>query len=162
MTTINTDTIRVALEAVFPVPKEEYAHVFYCQQMNSSLKDLAKVYTSQFSEGVSEIEAGGLLSDAFVLRKEIRMNREVDVPLLRKNLPELFQEIVHIKIGDATKLLSNRFIYEAVKKLIGDRITKYDEVNLADLEARLPEPELSEYVKITPAPKGYVVYEVNS
>lgn len=161
MTTIDTDIIRAALEAVYPAPKEEYEHTFYCQEVQKSLIGLTKTYKSLFLEGVNEIEAGGLLSAAFILRKEERTTREVNVPLLRKNLPDLFQEIVHISTGNAAKLLSNRFIYAEVKKLIGGRITHYDEVNLDDLEARLPEPEFSEYVKITLAAKGYTVYEVN-
>jgi len=35
-------------------------------------------------------------------------------------------------------------------------------VNAKDLEARLPEPELSEYMTVRSVPKGYVVYEVKS
>ncbi len=90
------------------------------------------------------------------------MKKEVNVPLLRKDLPDLFEEVVHITTSDAAKLLSNRFIYAEAKKLIGDRIKNYDAVNVDDLVARLPDPELSTYLKMTKSPKGYVVYEVSS
>lgn len=162
MPTGNTDEIRAALETAFPVPMDEYEDAFYCQQMIRSLADLAKVYKRRFNETIDEINAGGLLSDAFILKLEENAKKEVNVPLLRNDLPDLFEEVVHISTSDAAKLLSNRFIYNEVKKLIGDRITKYDAVNVDDLEARLPEPEFSVYMKLTKSPKGYVVYEVNS
>jgi len=162
MTTHNINTIRAALEAAFSVPKEEFEHAFYCQQMSSSLTDLSKYYKYRFGEVVDEIRSGGLFSDNFALVMEETSKKEVNVPLLRKDLPDLFEEIVHISTGNAAKLLSNRFIYAETKKLIGDRITNYDAVNVDDLEARLPEPEFSVYMKLTKSPKGYVVYEVNS
>ena len=155
MTICDAAEIRAVLETAFPVPMEEYEDAFYCQEMTRSLNDLAKVYKRRFVETVDEIKAGGLLSDAFVLEMEESRKKEV-----RNGLPDLFQEVVHITTTDAAKLLSNRFIYEAVKKQIGDRITNYDAVNVDDLEARLPEPELSAYMKITKSPKGYVVKRV--
>ena len=160
MTIFNADEIRAALETAFPVPMDEYEDAFYCQQMAGSLNDLAKVYKRRFNETVDEIKAGGLLSEDFVLVQEESRKKEVDIKALRNGLPDLFQEVVHVTTSDAAKLLSNRFIYEAVKKKIGDRITDYDAVNVDDLEARLPEPELSAYMKITKIPKGYVVKRV--
>jgi len=162
MTTHDSAEVLSILEAAFPVPGEEYEHAFYCQQMIRSLNDLAKVYKQAFSETVDEINAGGLLSDAFILRLEENVKKEVNVPLLRKDLPDLFEEVVHITTSDAAKLLSNRFIYAEAKKLIGDRIKNYDAVNVDDLAARLPDPELSTYLKMKKSPKGYVVYEVSS
>ncbi|MEA5037426.1 hypothetical protein SDC9_20306 [bioreactor metagenome] len=160
MTICDGGDLRSVLETAFPVPMEEYEDAFYCQEMTRSLNDLAKVYKRRFVETVDEIKAGGLLSDAFVLEMEESRKKEVDIKALRNGLPDLFQEVVHITTTDAAKLLSNRFIYEAVKNLIGDRITNYDAVNVDDLEARLPEPELSAYMKITKSPKGYVVKRV--
>ncbi|WP_319378920.1 hypothetical protein [uncultured Methanocorpusculum sp.] len=130
--------------------------------MAGSLTDLAKAYKRRFNETVDEIKAGGLLSEDFVLVLEENVKKEVNVPLLRKDLPDLFEEVVHITTSDAAKLLSNRFIYAEAKKLIGDRIKNYDAVNVDDLVARLPDPELSTYLKMTKSPKGYVVYEVSS
>jgi len=161
MTIFNADEIRAALETAFPVPMDEYEDAFYCQQMAGSLNDLAKVYKRRFNETVDEIKAGGLLSEDFVLVQEESRKKEVDIKALRNGLPDLFQEVVHVTTSDAAKLLSNRFIYEAVKKKIGDRITDYDAVNVDDLEARLPEPELSAYMKIITIPKGYVVKRVS-
>ncbi|ABN06869.1 hypothetical protein Mlab_0697 [Methanocorpusculum labreanum Z] len=161
MTIFNADEIRAALETAFPVPMDEYEDAFYCQLMAGSLNDLAKVYKRRFNETVDEIKAGGLLSEDFVLVQEESRRKEVDIKALRNGLPDLFQEVVHVTTSDAAKLLSNRFIYEAVKKKIGDRITDYDAVNVDDLEARLPEPELSEYMKIITIPKGYVVKRVS-
>ena len=106
------------------------------------------------------MRAGGILSEGFVLELAESRKKEVNIQALRNGLPDLFQEVVHVTPSDAAKLLSNRFIYEAVKKLIGDRITDYDAVNVDDLEARLPEPELSEYVTMRTTPKGYVVKRV--
>ncbi|HJJ29858.1 MAG TPA: hypothetical protein O0X47_05925 [Methanocorpusculum sp.] len=160
MTICDSAGIRAALEAAFPAPMDEYEDAFYCQEMNRSLTDLAKEYKRRFNETVDEIRAGGILSEGFVLELEESRKKEVNIQALRNGLPDLFQEVVHVTPSDAAKLLSNRFIYEAVKKLIGDRITDYDAVNVDDLEARLPEPELSEYVTMRTTPKGYVVKRV--
>jgi len=160
MTICDAAGIREMLETAFPVPMDEYEDAFYCQQMAGSLNNLVKEYKRRFNETVDEIKAGGILSEEFVLVMEESAKKEVDIPALRKGLPDLFQEVVHVTTTDAAKLLSNRFIYEAVKKLIGDRITNYEAVNVDDLGARLPEPELSEYMTMRTTPKGYVVKRV--
>ncbi len=162
MTIIDTDDVRAGLESIVPVPAGEYEHAFYCQEMRRVLDELVKYYRCRFSEAVEEIEASGLVSDAYVLRSEEKRNTVVNVPLLREGLPDLFAELVHISTTDAAKLLSNRFLYDETRKRIGDRIQKYEVVNAKDLEARLPEPELSEYMTVRSVPKGYVVYEVKS
>ena len=145
------------LETAFPHPSEEYADAFFCQEMTAALESAAKEYKVRFLETVDEIRAGGLESAEFVLRREEKRNKSVNVPLLREELPELFAELAFVSAANASKLLSKKFIYDATKKLIKDRITKYEEVNVKDLEARLPEPEYSRYVTDKPISERYVV-----
>lgn len=64
------ESVRTALEAVFPNPDEEYADAFFCQEMTTVLEELTKAYRVRFRETVDEIKAGGLLSEEFVLRLE--------------------------------------------------------------------------------------------
>jgi hypothetical protein len=149
------------LEAAFPHPAEEYADAYFCQEMTAALESAAKEYKVRFLETVDEIRAGGLESAEFVLRREEKRNKSVNVPLLREELPELFAELAFVSAANASKLLSKKFIYDATKKLIKDRITKYEEVNVKDLEARLPEPEYSRYVTDKPISERYVI-EVKS
>ena len=145
------------LETAFPHPSEEYADAYFCQEMTAALESAAKEYKIRFLETVDEIRAGGLESAEFVLRREEKRNKSVNVPLLREELPELFAELAFVSAANASKLLSKKFIYDATKKLIKDRITKYEEVNVKDLEARLPEPEYSRYVSDKPISEKYVV-----
>jgi len=145
------------LETAFPHPSEEYADAFFCQEMTAALESAAKEYKVRFLETVDEIRAGGLESAEFVLRLEEKKNKSVNVPLLREELPELFAELAFVSAANASKLLSKKFIYDATKKLIKDRITKYEEVNVKDLEARLPEPEYSRYVTDKLISERYVV-----
>ncbi len=145
------------LETAFPHPAEEYADAYFCQEMTAALESAAKEYKVRFLETVDEIRAGGLESAEFVLRREEKRNKSVNVPLLREELPELFAELAFVSAANASKLLSKKFIYDATKKLIKDRITKYEEVNVKDLEARLPEPEYSRYVTDKPISERYVV-----
>ena len=145
------------LETAFPHPSEEYADAFFCQEMTAALESAAKEYKVRFLETVDEIRAGGLESAEFVLRREEKRNKSVNVPLLREELPELFAELAFVSAANASKLLSKKFIYDATKKLIKDRITKYEEVNVKDLEARLPEPEYSRYVTDKLISERYVV-----
>lgn len=149
------------LETAFPHPAEEYADAYFCQEMTAALEAAAKEYKVRFLETVDEIRAGGLESAEFVLRREEKRNKSVNVPLLREELPELFAELAFVSAANASKLLSKKFIYDATKKLIKDRITKYEEVNVKDLEARLPEPEYSRYVTDKPISERYVI-EVKS
>ena len=149
------------LETAFPHPSEEYADAYFCQEMTAALESAAKEYKVRFLETVDEIRAGGLESAEFVLRREEKRNKSVNVPLLREELPELFAELAFVSAANASKLLSKKFIYDATKKLIKDRITKYEEVNVKDLEARLPEPEYSRYVTDKPISERYVI-EVKS
>lgn len=149
------------LEAAFPHPAEEYADAYFCQEMTAALESAAKEYKVRFLETVDEIRAGGLESAEFVLRLEEKRNKSVNVPLLREELPELFAELAFVSAANASKLLSKKFIYDATKKLIKNRITKYEEVNVKDLEARLPEPEYSRYVTDKPISERYVI-EVKS
>lgn len=149
------------LETAFPHPAEEYADAYFCQEMTAALEAAAKEYKVRFLETVDEIRAGGLESAEFVLRLEEKKNKSVNVPLLREELPELFAELAFVSAANASKLLSKKFIYDATKKLIKDRITKYEEVNVKDLEARLPEPEYSRYVTDKPISERYVI-EVKS
>jgi len=155
------ESVRAALEEAFPNPDEEYADAFFCQEMTTVLEELKEAYRIRFLETVEEIKAGGLLSEEFVLRLEEKKNKSVNVPLLREELPDLFAEVAFIHVGDASKLLSKKFIYDATKKLIKDRITNYEKVILKDLEARLPEPELSRYVSDKLVSERYVI-EVKS
>lgn len=149
------------LETAFPHPAEEYADAYFCQEMTAALEAAAKEYKVRFLETVDEIRAGGLESAEFVLRLEEKKNKSVNVPLLREELPELFAELAFVSAANASKLLSKKFIYDATKKLIKNRITKYEEVNVKDLEARLPEPEYSRYVTDKPISERYVI-EVKS
>ena len=149
------------LETAFPHPAEEYADAYFCQEMTAALEAAAKEYKVRFLETVDEIRAGGLESAEFVLRREEKRNKSVNVPLLREELPELFAELAFVSAANASKLLSKKFIYDATKKLIKNRITKYEEVNVKDLEARLPEPEYSRYVTDKPISERYVI-EVKS
>ena len=145
------------LETAFPHPSEEYADAFFCQEMTAALESAAKEYKVRFLETVDEIRAGGLESAEFVLRLEEKKNKSVNVPLLREELPELFAELAFVSAANASKLLSKKFIYDATKKLIKNRITNYEEVNVKDLEARLPEPEYSRYVTDKLISERYVV-----
>ncbi|MDO9522120.1 MAG: hypothetical protein Q7J08_00165 [Methanocorpusculum sp.] len=149
------------LETAFPHPAEEYADAFFCQEMTAALEAAAKEYKTRFLETVDEIRAGGLESAEFVLRREEKKNKTVNVPLLREEMPDLFAEVVFVSPADAGKLLSKKFLYDATKKLIKDRIVNYEQVNLKDLETRLPAPEFSRYVSERVVPKGYVI-EVKS
>jgi len=162
MITVDDVSVRTALEAAFPLPEDEYADAFYCQCMIRALTDLAGAYKIRFSETVDEIVSSGLTSPEYVLRFEEKRVREVDVPLLKERMPDLFCEVVHVPVSQAAKILSNKFIYDAVKGCIGDRIESYEEVNVKDLETRLPQPELAEFLAERVIPKGYVVYEVNN
>ncbi len=162
MTTVDSASVRAALETIFPHPADEYTDAFYCQCMVRALTDLAGVYKSRFSETVDEIVSSGLTSPEYVLRFEEKRVREVDVPLLNERMPDLFYEIVHVPAPQAARILSGKFIYDAVKERIGERIENYEEVNVKDLEARLPQPELAEFLAERVIPKGYVVYEVNN
>ena len=148
------------LETAFPHPSEEYADAFFCQEMTAVLTKLAEEYRVRFLETVDEIRAGGLESAEFVLRREEKRNKNVNVPLLREELPELFAELAFVSAANASKLLSKKFIYDATKKLIKDRITNYEEVNVKELEARLPEPEYSRYVSDKLISERYVIEEV--
>ncbi|ABN07771.1 hypothetical protein Mlab_1609 [Methanocorpusculum labreanum Z] len=161
MTICDADGIREILETAFPCPEEEYADAFFCQEMTKVLEELAGFYATRFSETVEEIKAGGLESTEFVLRVEERRSKMVNVPLLREEMPDLFAELAFVSAANASKLLSKRFIYDATKKLIKDRITKYEEVNVKELEARLPEPEYSRYVSDKLISEKYVI-EVKS
>jgi hypothetical protein len=149
--------VRTVLEEAFPNPAEEYADAFFCKQMTMVLEELKEAYRARFLETVEEIKAGGLVSDEFVLRLEKKKNKIVNVPLLREELPELFAEVAFVSAADASKLLSKKFIYDETKKLIHDRITDYETVIMKDLEARLPEPELSRYVSDKVVSETYVV-----
>ena len=149
------------LETAFPHPSEEYADAYFCQEMMAALEAAAKEYKVRFLETVDEIRAGGLESAEFGLRLEEKKNKSVNVPLLREELPELFAELAFVSAANASKLLSKKFIYDATKKLIKNRITNYEEVNVKDLEARLPEPEYSRYVTDKPISERYVI-EVKS
>jgi hypothetical protein len=153
--------VGAALEAAFPCPEEEYADAFFCQEMTKVLEELAGFYAARFSETVDEIRAGGLESAEFVLRLEERRSKMVNVPLLREEMPDLFAELAFVSTADVGKLLSKKFLYEETRKRIGDRIVNYEQVNLKDLETRLPAPEFSRYVSERVVPKGYVV-EVKS
>jgi len=153
------ESVRAALEAAFPNPDEEYADAFFCQEMTTVLEELTKAYRVRFLETVDEIRASGLVSEEFVLRLEEKRNKSVNVPLLREELPDLFAELAFVSAANASKLLSKKFIYDATKKLIKDRITNYEEVNVKDLEARLPEPEYSRYVSDKLVSERYVVEE---
>ena len=159
MTICDSAGIRDVLEAAFPHPAEEYADAYFCQEMTAALESAAKEYKVRFLETVDEIRAGGLESAEFVLRREEKRNKSVNVPLLREELPELFAELAFVSAANASKLLSKKFIYDATKKLIKDRITKYEEVNVKDLEARLPEPEYSRYVSDKLISEKYVIDE---
>ena len=155
------EDVREVLETAFPCPTEEYADAFFCQEMRAVLAKLAEEYRVRFAETVDEIRAGGLLSTEFVLRLEERRSKMVNVPLLREEMPDLFAEVVFVSPADAGKLLSKKFLYDATRKRIGDRIVHYEQVNLKDLETRLPAPEFSRYVSERVVPKGYVI-EVKS
>lgn len=162
MTVFDAESVRAVLAEAFPNPTEEYADAFFCQEMAAALESAAKEYKIRFLETVEEIKAGGLVSEEFVLRLEEKKNKTVNVPLLREELPELFAEVAFVSAANASKLLSKKFIYDETRRLIKDRITMYEEVNVKELEARLPEPEFSRYVSDKLISERYVVYVVEA
>ena len=160
MITVDQTSVRAALDTAFPIPADEYADAFYCQRMIRALTDLTAAYKIRFNETVDEIISSGQISSTYFLRFEEKRNRIVNVPLLKERMPDLFYEIVHVPAPQAARILSARFIYDAVKERIGDRIANYEEVNVKDLESRLPCPELSAFLTERVIPKGYVISEV--
>ncbi len=162
MTTVDQTSVRAALETAFPVSADEYADAFYCQCMIRALTDLTVAYKIRFGETVDEIISSGQVSSKYFLRFEEKRNRVMNVPLLKERMPDLFCEVVHVPVSQAAKILSSKFIYDAVKGCIGERIESYEEVNVKDLEGRLPQPELAQFLAERVIPKGYVVYEVNN
>ena len=141
------------LRRVRPCPADEYGEAYWNQEMQHLLTETAALLAGRHRDLLAVIRSEDLRSAEFRIETPFTQVRHADIPLLRQELPAVFDAVVHLKATDAERFLSRRRLYELSCETAGrDRVRPVEQINLGDLAKILPKEEFSRFVLVTQKP----------
>lgn len=149
MSRVSVDQVVSDVVGLFPCPGDEFEGCEWCQVMVEAFERLVLFFAGEHHRLVGEIESRNLTSDQFVLVREERAERRVEVGALREGLPEVFSEVVHVRATDAERFIGRRRLYELSVECAGrERVLPFELVSVRDLERVLPGSEVERFVRV--------------
>lgn len=153
---LSADAILAAIEAGFPAADDPYARGYQAQEMEAALTAAASLCLERRLALIREIIAGGIDSEDYRLEQKMRTERRVDAALLREEYPEVYAACVYIDAADAKRLLGGtKGLYAAAYAAAPERISSFERVSLAELDAFLSPAELKRFVTAEAKPVGH-------
>ncbi|MDO5846148.1 MAG: hypothetical protein Q4Q04_04395 [Methanocorpusculum sp.] len=127
---------------------DPFARAHAVMHLREAAEGLVLMLAEAYAGLLDTIREDGLTSDEYELRDVCSVRLAVDVDRARAALPpEVFADIVHVGQADAERILSRRRLYELAAAAVGsEQIQRYQKVNKADLEARVPAEEAGAFL----------------
>ena len=143
---MKAEEFAAAVFAAYPVPEETFARAKWMGEAADACQVLAKRYRKEEAALTLAIRTEGLTSAEYELKELTRPYSRVNVDLLKRERPDVFEEAVHVKQAFAEKTLGRRRLYDLVYDVIGDAVAEHEVVTVTDVRALLPDAEAALYI----------------
>ena len=143
---MNKGEFEDAVCSAFPVPDGIFERAKWMGEAADTCQVLAKSYRREEAALTLKIRSEGLTSDEYRLLELTRPFSKVNVPLLKAERPDIFEEAVHVKQAFAEKTLGRRTLYDMVADVLGAEVSKHEVVTVTDIRSLLPDAEAALYV----------------
>ena len=102
---MNAEEFAAAVLAAYPVPEETFARAKWMGEAADACQVLSKRYRKEEAALTLAIRTEGLTSAEYELKELTRPYSRVNVDLLKRDRPDVFEEAVHVKQAFAEKTL---------------------------------------------------------
>ena len=143
---MNAEEMAAAVFAAYPLPEETFARALWMGEAADACKSLERQYRKEEASLTLAIRTEGLTSDEYELAELTRPYSRVNVPLLKAERPDMFEEAVHVKQAFAEKTLGRRRLYDLVYDVIGEAVAEHEVVTVTDVRSLLPDAEAALYI----------------
>ena len=143
---MKAEEFAAAVFAAYPVPEETFARAKWMGEAADACQVLAKQYRKEEAALTLAIRTEGLTSAEYALKELTRPYSRVNVDLLKRERPDVFEEAVHVKQAFAEKTLGRRRLYDLVYDAIGEAVAEHEVVTVTDVRALLPDAEAALYI----------------
>ena len=143
---MNAEEFAAAVFAAYPAPEETFARAKWMGGAADACQVLAKKYRKEEAALTLAIRTEGLTSAEYELKELTRPYSRVNVELLKRERPDVFEEAVHVKQAFAEKTLGRRRLYDLVYDAIGEAVAEHEVVTVTDVRALLPDAEAALYI----------------
>ena len=143
---MKAEEFAAAVFAAYPVPEETFAKAKWMGEAADACQVLAKQYRKEEAALTLAIRTEGLTSAEYELKELTRPYSRVNVDLLKRERPDVFEEAVHVKQAFAEKTLGRRRLYDLVYDAIGEAVAEHEVVTVTDVRALLPDAEAALYI----------------
>ena len=143
---MKAEEFAAAVFAAYPVPEEMFAKAKWMGEAADACQVLAKRYRKEEAALTLAIRTEGLTSAEYELKELTRPYSRVNVDLLKRERPDVFEEAVHVKQAFAEKTLGRRRLYDLVYDAIGEAVAEHEVVTVTDVRALLPDAEAALYI----------------
>ena len=143
---MKAEEFAAAVFAAYPVPEETFAKAKWMGEAADACQVLAKQYRKEEAALTLAIRTEGLTSAEYALKELTRPYSRVNVDLLKRERPDVFEEAVHVKQAFAEKTLGRRRLYDLVYDAIGEAVAEHEVVTVTDVRALLPDAEAALYI----------------
>ena len=143
---MNKGEFEDAVCSAFPVPDGIFERAKWMGEAADACQALSKSYRREEAALTLKIRTEGLTSDEYELAELTRPFSKVNVPLLKAERPDIFEEAVHVKQAFAEKTLGRRTLYDMVADVLGAEVSKHEVVTVTDIRSLLPEAEAALYI----------------
>ena len=143
---MKAEEFAAAVFAAYPVPEETFARAKWMGEAADACQVLSKRYRKEEAALTLAIRTEGLMSAEYELKELTRPYSRVNVELLKRERPDVFEEAVHVKQAFAEKTLGRRRLYDLVYDAIGEAVAEHEVVTVTDVRALLPDAEAALYI----------------
>ena len=136
------------LPQIHPRPADPFEAALHSRDLAYAFEEFHFGFLERYHLDLETIHAENIESEEYRIHWPTKTLYEVDVEKLRQNQPDLHRKLVHLRSYDAEKLLGRGYLYTCAKNTAGDRIRKYERVNIEDLRKHLTPEEIGPYLTV--------------
>lgn len=149
------DTDRFVLEALLPlhpIPLDPYERALWYHNIADICAQLGPHFAGLAQKEIQSIQDKQITSDEYTLQTPVQYIDSVDVSQLRDRLPQICEQLIHLRAVDAEKILGRDQLYRLAHTADPDRTGRLARVNLGDLKKALLPFELPQFIRTTARP----------
>ena len=130
----------------WPRPRDTYEQALWCEDLETALAALIPLINSQYHTAVTAIITNNLQNPQYELIRPQTPCRRVNLALLRENLPDIYENIIHIRATDAEKIIGRTGLYQIARQTDPARTDALACANIGDLRKILRPEEAEPYL----------------
>lgn len=144
--------LTTTLPRIHPRPADPYEAALHSRDLAYVFEELHLNFIEQYHQDLETISSENCESDAYRLIRRTRTTYKVNIAKLREDHPDTHKKIVYLRSCDAEKFLGRDTLYTLTKERAGDRIVRYEQINIDDLRKHLTAGDLPRYLIATERP----------